>query len=82
MTQAWPWFASPSRAGAMRTTSISAPSPRTSAFKVQPTPQYAQVVLTARSGWPSATTDFSSSAPVGQDSMHAPQETHSDSRNG
>ena len=26
--------------------------------------------------------DFSISAPVGQDSMHAPQETHSDSRNG
>ena len=48
----------------------------------QPTPQYAQVVVTARSGWPSATIDFSMSAPVGQDSTQAPQETHSESMNG
>ena len=66
----------------MRTTSTSAPSPRTSALKPQPTPQYAQVVSSARSGWPSPMIDFSVSAPVGQDSMHAPQETHSESRNG
>src|SRR5688500_12736038 len=56
-------------------------SPLTSAFKEQPTPQYAQVVVTARSGLPRASTDFSVSAVVGHDSTHAPQETHSDSRN-
>ena len=39
-------------------------------------------MLTARSAAPKPMIDFSISAPVGQDSMHAPQETHSDSRNG
>src|SRR5215468_5200336 len=66
----------------MRTTSVSAPSPCTSALKPQPTPQYAQVVVTARSGCPSAMTDFSMSAAVGHASTQAPQETHSDSRKG
>ena len=66
----------------MRTTSVAPLLPRTSAVKLQPTPQYAQVVVTARSGWPMRTTDFSMSAVVGHASTHAPQETHSDSRNG
>src|SRR5262245_36575513 len=66
----------------MRTISASAPSPLLSALNEQPTPQYAHVVAVAFSGWPSATTDFSMSAPVGHDSIHAPQETHSDSMNG
>src|SRR6186713_698628 len=54
----------------------------TSATSEQPTPQYAQVVVTARCGRPAVNTDFSSSAPVGQASTQAPQDTHSDSRNG
>src|SRR5579859_2840639 len=66
----------------MRTTSASAPSPFTSALKLQPTPQYAQVVVTARSVCPKPTMDFSVSAAVGQDSTQAPQETHSESRKG
>jgi len=40
------------------------------------------VVVTARSGIPKPMIDFSVSAAVGQASTHAPQETHSDSRNG
>ena len=48
---------------------------------LRPTPQYAQVVATARAGAPIAARDFSVSAAVGQDSTHAPHETHSDSRN-
>src|SRR5687768_10332740 len=55
-------------------------SPLASALNEQPTPQYAQVVVTARSGTPSASTLFSVNAVVGQASTHAPQETHSDSR--
>src|SRR5580698_6545736 len=66
----------------MRITSDSRPSPFTSALKLQPTPQYAQVVFTARSGWPSPMIDFSVSAAVGQDSTQAPHETHSESRKG
>jgi len=66
----------------MRTTSDSTPWPFTSALKLQPTPQYAQVVVTARSGCPKPMIDFSVSAAVGQDSTHAPHETHSESRNG
>src|SRR5215469_15628621 len=54
----------------------------TSALNVQPTPQYAHVVSTAFSALPTAMSDFSVSAPVGHASTHAPQETHSDSRNG
>src|SRR4030095_14696588 len=66
----------------MRTTSTSFPVPRSSASNEQPTPQYPQVVLTERSAWPRTASDFSNSAPVGQDSTHAPQETHSESMNG
>jgi len=63
----------------MRTTSV----PRTSALNEQPTPQYAHVVFTARSGGAlSESSDFSVSAPVGHASTHAPQDTHSDSRKG
>jgi hypothetical protein len=40
------------------------------------------VVVTAFSGLPSATSDFSLSAAVGQASTQAPHETHSDCRNG
>ncbi len=65
----------------MRMTSASSPSPVTSALRLHPTPQYAQVVVTARSGCPRPMIDFSVSAAVGQDSTHAPQDTHSDSRN-
>src|SRR5688572_5774557 len=55
----------------------------TSAISEQPTPQYAQVVGTACCGRPATEiTDFSMSAPVGQASTQAPQDTHSDSRNG
>ena len=35
-----------------------------------------------RSGCPAAASDFSESAAVGQASTHAPQDTHSDVRNG
>src|SRR5262245_59683211 len=79
---AWPLFAWPWRSGDMRMISASAPSPFDSALKEQPTPQYAHVVFVAFSGWPSATIDFSISAPVGHDSTHAPHDTHSDSMNG
>src|ERR1700733_11497704 len=57
-------------------------SPRISALKLQPTPQYAQVVTTECSGWPISTTDFSISVAVGQACTQAPQETHSLVRNG
>src|SRR5580698_1638762 len=57
-------------------------SPRISALKLQPTPQYAQVVTTECSGWPSSTTDFSIKEPVGQACTQAPQDTHSLVRNG
>src|ERR1700730_4557190 len=60
----------------MRTTS----SPRISALKEHPTPQYAQVVTTECSGWPISMTDFSVSVAVGQAWTQAPQETHSDAR--
>src|ERR1043165_9102600 len=62
----------------MRTSS----SPRISALKLQPTQQYAQVVTTECSGWPMSMTDFSIRVAVGQACTQAPQETHSDSRNG
>ena len=39
-------------------------------------------MVTARSGLPSASSDFSVSAVVGHASTHAPQDTHSESRNG
>src|ERR1700686_1144898 len=55
-------------------------SPRISALKVQPTPQYAQVVTTECSGWPMSMTDFSISVAVGQACTQAPQLTHSDAR--
>ena len=55
-------------------------SPFTSARKEQPTPQYAQVVSTLRSGTPCSTTDFSISVAVGHACTHAPQETHSESK--
>src|ERR1700750_1383691 len=57
-------------------------SPRISALKLQPTPQYAQVVTTECSGWPISTTDFSIKVAVGQACTQAPQETHSLVRNG
>src|SRR5271154_5198853 len=60
----------------MRTTSL----PCISALKVQPTPQYAQVVTTLCSGWPFSMTVFSVSVAVGQAWTQAPHDTHSDSR--
>src|SRR5580704_13929159 len=60
----------------MRTTS----SPRISALKEQPTPQYAQVVTTECSGWPISMTDFSVRVAVGQAWTQAPQDTHSEAR--
>src|SRR4051812_25778222 len=74
LTQAWPWFAWPFRLGTIRTTLW----PLTSALNEQPTPQYAQVVVTTRVGGPIWISDFSVSATVGQASTHAPHETHSD----
>src|SRR5678815_456868 len=56
-------------------------SPRISARNEQPTPQYAQVVTTLCSAWPSSITDFSESVAVGQACTQAPHETHSESRN-
>src|SRR5215475_4416400 len=60
----------------MRTSS----SPRNSALNEQPTPQYAQVVITVRVGMPSWTTERSCSVAVGQACTQAPQETHSELR--
>src|SRR4051812_23965276 len=60
----------------MRTTS----SPRISARKEQPTPQYAHVVVTLRSAWPISINDFSDSVAVGHAWTQAPHETHSESR--
>ena len=62
----------------MRTTSL----PFMSALKPQPTPQYAQVVITLCSGWPSQITDFSCKVAVGHACTQAPQLTHSDCMNG
>jgi hypothetical protein len=61
----------------MRTTS----SPRISALKEQPTPQYAQVVTTECSGCPISMTDFSVSVAVGHACTQAPHDTHSEPRN-
>src|SRR3954467_1588879 len=60
----------------MRTTR----SPCISALNEQPTPQYAQVVTSACSGWPNSWIDFSWRVAVGQACTQAPQETHSDSK--
>src|SRR6516225_9070320 len=60
----------------MRTSS----SPRISALKAQPTPQYAQVVTTECSGVPTSYIAFSFSVAVGQACTQAPQETHSEAR--
>src|SRR5262245_34408758 len=60
----------------MRTSS----SPRISALKAQPTPQYAQVVTTECSGLPISMTDFSFKVAVGQACTQAPHETHSEPR--
>ena len=68
----------PSLWGVMRTTC----EPFTSASKEQPTPQYAQVVMTLRSGVPCSITLLSISVAVGHAWTQAPQETHSDSMNG
>ena len=46
----------------------------------QPTPQYAQVVMTGGSACPTAMTDFSCNVAVGQACTQAPQETHSESK--
>src|SRR5512145_1134089 len=58
----------------MRTTWL----PLISALNEQPTPQYAHVVTTARSGCPSWYTEFSMSVAVGHACTQAPQETHSE----
>jgi hypothetical protein len=55
-------------------------SPFISAFNEHPTPQYAQVVVTARSGSACARRVFSCSAVVGHASTQAPHETHSEAR--
>ncbi len=55
--------------------------PFISALNPQPTPQYAQVVITLRSGRPYMITVFSCSEPVGHAWTHAPQLTHSLSMN-
>src|SRR5215831_18315155 len=60
----------------MRTSS----SPRISALKEQPTPQYAQVVTTECSGLPISITFFSLSVAVGQACTQAPHDTHSEPR--
>src|ERR1700722_10318200 len=59
----------------MRTTS----SPCISARNEQPTPQYAQVVVTLCSACPFSMSDFSESVAVGQACTQAPQDTHSES---
>src|ERR1044071_3585225 len=65
----------------MRMICVSPSTSFDSARNEQPTPQYAQVVAVALSALPMATIDFSISAPVGHDSTHAPQDTHSESMN-
>jgi len=62
----------------MRTTWL----PFISALNAQPTPQYAHVVTTECSAWPSTVTDFSIKVAVGHAATHAPHETHSESMNG
>src|SRR5262245_1051707 len=52
-------------------------SPRISALKAHPTPQYAHVVTTECSGWPISMSVFSLSVAVGQAWTQAPHETHS-----
>ncbi|CAB4343705.1 unannotated protein [freshwater metagenome] len=52
-------------------------SPRISALKEHPTPQYAHVVSTVRTGMPKSMTVFSCSVPVGHAWTQAPHETHS-----
>src|SRR5690242_1661743 len=60
----------------MRTTS----EPFISARNEQPTPQYAQVVISLWSGWPASMMVFSMSVEVGHDWAHAPHDTHWDFR--
>ena len=57
-------------------------SPFSSALSEQPTPQYAQVVFTTRSGWPARRRIFSINVAVGHACTHAPHDTHSESMNG
>src|SRR5262245_64466 len=76
-THEWPSLAPPSFWGTMRTSS----SPRSSALNEQPTPQYAQVVITERDGMPSSITDRSWRVAVGHACTQAPQDTHSESMN-
>src|SRR3569833_1089669 len=76
-TQEWPWLAWPSLFGTMRTSF----SPCVSARNEQPTPQYAHVEMVLFVAWPSSTSDFSLSAPVGHACIHAPHDTQSESRN-
>src|SRR5262245_5013629 len=52
-------------------------SPRISALKAHPTPQYPHVVTTECSGWPISMSVFSLSVAVGQACTQAPHETHS-----
>src|ERR1051326_2869945 len=72
-THKCPWLLGPSFAG--RTSTIR-PS-RVPTCISQPVPQYAQMVLVQCVGTPRARIDLSSSAPVGHESTHAPQLTHS-----
>ena len=54
--------------------------PRISALKPQPTPQYAQVVVTECSGIPFSIMLFSVRVAVGQAATQAPHETQSEPR--
>ena len=54
-------------------------SPFISALKLQPTPQYAQVVVTECSGVPASITVFSIKVAVGHAATQAPHDTHSES---
>ena len=69
-------MACPSLLGTIRTTSL----PFISTRNEQPTPQYAQVVITLWSGCPRSTIDFSTSVAVGHACTQAPHDTHSESR--
>ena len=68
-------MARPFLSGTMRTTC----EPFISALNEQPTPQYAQVVITLFSGCPASITVFSNSVAVGQACTQAPHDTHSES---
>src|ERR1700739_4973057 len=77
-THECPWLAFPSLCGVIRTTC----PPFISASNAQPTPQYAQGVITLCSGVPASTPVLSMSVAVGHACTQAPHETHSDSMKG